>query len=104
MSFKKSELCKACKIKQICHEPQKHFAKSCQHFIGDIPEGFYFIETGACQFIPNRWKGNKGYFVYPWGRKWVTHSQFEWALERGNRRQEDIEKRARTDKKRIKEK
>jgi len=73
-----SELCKACQIFNICHEPQKYTAESCHHFKGTPPQGYLRIDGGVCNFVENHWKGNKGYFVRTWGREWVDQTQFDW--------------------------
>jgi len=74
-----SELCKACKIFNICHEGQKYVAKCCQHFKGDLPKGYVYYRFSAAKFVRKRgFAANIGYLDLPSGRKWLE----EWELHR----------------------
>lgn len=71
-----SDLCKACKIFNICHEPQKTVAKACIHFEGDLPDGHLMYRGFAVRFTRKRgFASNIGYMDLPSGRKWLEQWQ-----------------------------
>lgn len=74
-----SELCKACKTFPICHEPQKSVAKSCQHFKGDLPEGFYlYYGSIAVKFVRKKgFAANIGYLDLPDRKVWLEQWQVD---------------------------
>jgi len=69
-----SELCKACNIFNICHEPEKTVAKSCHYFEGEIPKGFIRYRSSTAKFVENHWRGHAGYLDTRNGKKWITWS------------------------------
>ena len=72
----KTELCRACKIFQICHEPNKYFAKFCQHFKGDMPNGYIKYQNNVVQLIYKRGFGaNIAYLNMPHGKVWLDQSK-----------------------------
>lgn len=84
MNSERSKLCENCKIFGICHEPQKYIAQSCIHFVGNLPQGFVKYRNVAIKFVPNNWKGHRGYFVRKWGREWIMPNTWEWNVRNGD--------------------
>ena len=71
-----SDLCKACKIFNICHEPQKKMARSCQHFEGDIPNGYVEYLSLVVKLVYKRgFASNIAYLDLPSGRQWLEQWQ-----------------------------
>ena len=71
-----SKLCKACEIFNICHEPQKRVAKACQHFKGEIPNGFMFHYSSVAKLVYKKGFADKiAYLDKPSGKVWL--SQYE---------------------------
>lgn len=70
-----SELCKACEIFSICHEGQKTVAKSCIHFKGDLPNGYFKYRSIAVRFIRKKgFASNIGYLDLP-KKVWLEQGQ-----------------------------
>jgi len=64
-----SELCDSCKIKHICHESNKHFTESCQHFGGEIPNGFVRYYSSVSRLIYKRGFADKIAYIQRPNRK-----------------------------------
>ena len=74
-----SPLCKVCNIFNICHEGQKFIARACQHFEGELPEGYYYYRYSAVKFVRKRgFAANIGYLDLLSGRQWLE----QWELDR----------------------
>lgn len=87
-----SELCNACNIFNICHEPQKTVAKACQHFKGDLPEGYVYYRYSAALFVRKRgFAANIGYLDLPSGKHWLE----QWEIDRLRREGKPYEARRR---------
>ncbi len=69
-----SELCKACTIFNICHEPQKRVAKGCQYFKGEIPNGFMFHYGSVAKLVYKKGFADKiVYLDKTSGKVWLSY-------------------------------
>jgi len=71
-----SPLCRACKIYNICHEPQKLVARACQHFEGELPNGFVNYRHTVVELIYKKgFAANIAYLNMPYGKEWLERWQ-----------------------------
>jgi len=76
-----SLLCKACNIFNICHEPQKFVANACQHFEGELPNGYVKYRSTAVKLVYKKgFAANIAYLEMPYGKEWLERWQVR-ALE-----------------------
>jgi len=76
-----SELCKSCKICNICHEPQKLIAEHCQHFKGEIPNGFIKYRSCVSRLVYKRgFADNIAYVQRPHEKMWLNRYQLNELL------------------------
>ena len=82
-----SDLCKACKIFNICHEPHKTVARSCMHFEGDLPDGYLLYRGIAVKFVRKKgFASNIGYLDLR-KKVWLEQGQVDNLIARAPKKE-----------------